>query len=277
MSQRVEQVSQWVYEGLWGVLTRWFRVPAQPPILPALAGEAIQSFRPAQGFLRYLKFQFWIALIVIDTLLVIGWLALGVAEPLAGVLITPLALFLIIAPNVVAYLAIHLRFDTTWYVLSDRSLRIRRGIWIIHETTITFENVQNVTINQGPLQRWFGIADVVVETAGGSGGRGEQHAGTAAGHQGLIEGLDQRAADSRSDPQPPAAFAIGRTGRRPRTQPAVRGSRLVARPFGLPARDPRRRAQDGAALTEPGGAATKETATGVFSQLQSPQSPYPSS
>jgi membrane protein YdbS with pleckstrin-like domain len=157
--------------------------------LPALAGESIQSFRPAQGFLQYLKFQFWIALIVVDVLLVIGWLVLGVASPLAGVLITPLALFLIIAPDVVAYLAIHLRFDTTWYVLSDRSLRIRRGIWIIHETTITFENVQNVTISQGPLQRWFGIADVVVETAGGSGGRGEQHAGMAAGHQGMVEGL----------------------------------------------------------------------------------------
>jgi membrane protein YdbS with pleckstrin-like domain len=190
MSQRIEQMSQWVYEGLWGVLTRWFHVPAHPPTLPALAGEAIQSFRPAQGFLRYLKFQFWIALVVIDALLVIGWLVLGVASPLAGVLITPLALFLIIAPDVVAYLAIHLRFDTTWYVLSERSLRIRRGIWIIHETTITFENVQNVTISQGPLQRWFGIADVVVETAGGSGGRGDPHAGVAAGHQGMVEGLD---------------------------------------------------------------------------------------
>ena len=250
MSQRVEQMSQWVYEGLWGVLTRWFRVPAQPPTLPALAGEAIQSFRPAQGFLRYLKFQFWIALIVIDVLLVIGWLVLGVASPLAGVLITPLALFLIIAPDVVAYLAIHLRFDTTWYVLSDRSLRIRRGIWIIHETTITFENVQNVTISQGPLQRWFGIADVVVETAGGSGGRGEQHAGMAAGHQGMVEGLDQRAADPRSDPQPPAAFAVGRTGRRPRTHPALRRAFLVACTLGLPARDSRRRPRDRTALSE---------------------------
>ena len=189
MSQRVEQVSQWIYQGLWGVLTHWFRVPDRPPTLPAVAGEAIQSFRPAQGFLRYLKFQFWVALIVVDALLVIGWRAVGVAAPLAGVLVTPLALFLIVAPDVVAYLAIHLRFDTTWYVVSDRSLRIRRGIWIIHETTITFENVQNVTISQGPLQRWFGIADVVVETAGGSGGRGQQHAAFAAGHQGLIEGL----------------------------------------------------------------------------------------
>ncbi len=190
MSQRVEQVSQWIYQGLWGVLTCWFRVPAHPPTLPALAGEAIQSFRPALGFLGYLKFQFWIALIIVDVLLIMGWLILGIAAPLAGVLIAPLALFLIVAPDVVAYVAIHLRFDTTWYVVCDRSLRIRRGIWIIHETTVTFENVQNVTVSQGPLQRWFGIADVVVETAGGSGGRGEQQAAFGAGHQGLIEGLD---------------------------------------------------------------------------------------
>ena len=65
--------------------------------------------------------------------------------------------------------AMHLRYDTTWYVLTNRSLRIRRGIWMIHETTITYENVQNVSVNQGPLQRIFGIADVLVQTAGGGG------------------------------------------------------------------------------------------------------------
>ena len=37
----------------------------------------------------------------------------------------------------------------------------------MHETTISFENVQNVEVRQGPLQRYFGIADVVVQTAGG--------------------------------------------------------------------------------------------------------------
>ena len=74
---------------------------------------------------------------------------------------------ILVAPDVIAYVAIHLRYDTTWYVLTDRSLRIRRGIWIIHETTISFENVQNVEVRQGPLQRYFGIADVIVQTAGG--------------------------------------------------------------------------------------------------------------
>jgi hypothetical protein len=90
-----------------------------------------------------------------------------------------------------AYVAIHLRYDTTWYIISDRSLRIRRGIWIIHETTITFENIQNVMVDQGPLQRFFGIADVVVMTAGGGGGgHGNEGGGMGAGHHGLMEGID---------------------------------------------------------------------------------------
>jgi uncharacterized membrane protein YdbT with pleckstrin-like domain len=112
---------------------------------------------------------------------------------LAGLLITPLALFLIIAPDIVAYVAIHLRYDTTWYVISDRSMRIRRGIWAIHETTITFENVQNVAVNQGPLQRIFGIADVTVQTAGGGGGGQHEGASLASAHQGRVEGVSNAA------------------------------------------------------------------------------------
>jgi len=191
MSQRVEQVSRWMYQGLWGVLTRWFRVPSEPPRLPAMDGEHIQSFRPSAGFLRYVKFQFWILLLAIDMALLIGWLVLTVALPWLGLVLAPATLLLIVAPDVVAYLAIHLRYDTTWYVLSDRSMRIRRGIWVIHETTITFENVQNVTVDQGPLQRFFGIADVVVQTAGGGGGgqHSQEQGGLAATHHGLIEGI----------------------------------------------------------------------------------------
>lgn len=190
MTGRVERASAWLYQGVWGVLTRWFRVPAEPPTLPVLAGEAIESFQPAEGFLRYLKFQFWVLLAIIDLAIMAGWLGLTVAFPTVGLVLLPVALFIAIAPDIVAYVAIHLRYDTTWYVLTDRSLRIRRGIWTIHETTITFENVQNVSVSQGPLQRYFGIADVLVETAGGGGRDPHQgHAGGGGAHRGLIEGI----------------------------------------------------------------------------------------
>jgi membrane protein YdbS with pleckstrin-like domain len=191
MNSRTEQFSKWVYQGVWGVLSRWFRVPREPPTLPVQQGDSVESFRPAPGFLRYLKLQFWFWLIVIDLAILIGWIAITVASPLAGAILAVPALLVAVVPDVLAYVAIHLRYDTTWYVVSDRSLRIRRGIWIIHETTITFENVQNVGVRQGPLQRWFGIANLTVQTAGG-GGKTEQggdQAFSAGAHQGLIEGI----------------------------------------------------------------------------------------
>ena len=73
--------------------------------------------------------------------------------------------------------------------MTERSLRIRRGMMVIHETTITFENVQNLKLRQGPLQRHFGIADLVVETAGSGGAQG--HEGRAGvDNRGVIEGID---------------------------------------------------------------------------------------
>ncbi len=190
MNKPVEHVTKWIYSGVWGVLTHWFRVPKEPPTLPARPGEPVESFRPAVGFLRYLKLQFWVILAAIDTLIFVVWLAITIGVPWLGILLAPIAFAVAVLPDIVAYVAIHLRYDTTWYVISRRSLRIRRGIWVIHETTITFENVQNVSVRQGPLQRWFGVANVLVETAGGGGSQSDAHGGqSAAAHQGLIEGV----------------------------------------------------------------------------------------
>jgi membrane protein YdbS with pleckstrin-like domain len=152
--------------------------------------DFVDRFQPDQGFLRYLKFYFWLALLAIDIPITIGWLVLLVTAPFLGLLLAPVAWFIIVAPDIVAYIAIHLRYDTTWYIMTDRSLRLRRGIWIIREVTITFENVQNILVRQGPVQRWFGISDLVALTAGGGmvGKKGESGQIERAGHRGLIEG-----------------------------------------------------------------------------------------
>ena len=189
------RASAWCYSGVWSVLTLLLCVPQGPPSPSGANDRQVHSFRPADGYLRYLKFIFWIGLLLVDVALVIGWFALLFVSPLIGLLLSPLWWAVIIVPDIVAYIAIHLRYDTTWYVLSDRSMRLRRGIVSIHETTITYENIQNVSVRQGPLQRFFGISDVLVETAGG-GGSGRTHGGHgsgAVGHQGLLEGVDNAA------------------------------------------------------------------------------------
>jgi membrane protein YdbS with pleckstrin-like domain len=185
----VLRASKWCYRGIWGIFTNWFHVPEEPPTLAGADDARIQSFRPAEGFLRYLKLFFWIGLVLIDAALFIVWIVILIANPLIGGLLALPIFAIMILPDIVAYIAIHLRYDTTWYVLSDRSMRIRRGIWIIHETTITYDNIQNVSIRQGPVQRHFGISDVLVETAGGGASTGKGEGASVLGHSGLLEGI----------------------------------------------------------------------------------------
>lgn len=185
----VDRAAEWVYAGVWGVLAGLFNVPRDAPELPAIDGREAERFRPSPNYLAMQKFLFWIALAVVDVAIVVGWIVVAIVEPIAGALLLIPALVLAIAPDIVAYVALHLRYDTMWYVMNERSIRIRRGIWIIQETTITFENIQNVTVTQGPLQRWFGVATVVIQTAGGGGAVNPKHGGAAMTHMGLIEGV----------------------------------------------------------------------------------------
>lgn len=190
MTHNGERAATWMYRGVWGVLTKWFHVPEHPPSLPVLPGETLQSFRPSEGFLRYLKLRFWLLLVFWITAIFVAWASVSVARPWIGIWLTPIALVLAAVPLVFGYLAIHLRYDTTWYVLSRRSLRIRSGIWTINEATITFENIQNVTVESGPIERCFSIGNVIVDTAGGGGGGKESHGkGAADLHRGELAGV----------------------------------------------------------------------------------------
>ncbi len=189
MSDSSQVRRPWLYEGIWGLLTHLFCVPREAPHLPSVEEEAVESRKPSPAFVTYLQCQLWIVILVLLAATLLISLGIIIAAENAWILIgttmISIAIFTIAA---IGYLAIHLRYDTTWYVFSDRSMRLRRGIWIIRESTITFENIQNVKVTQGPLQRYFGIANVVVETAGGGGGQSEPGAGMSM-HAGLIEGV----------------------------------------------------------------------------------------
>jgi membrane protein YdbS with pleckstrin-like domain len=182
-----ERRTAWVYSGVWAIVTGLFKVPRSGPSLPVGEGEQTETFHPARGYLGYLKFWFCLFLAGLVILLLILWTGIGASNPVAGLFLGPLFLFLMVAPPVVIFIAIHLRYDNMWYVLTSRSLRIRRGIWVITEMTFTFENIQNVKVKSGPLQRAFGIADVIVETA--AAGKDAQGHKKAVSNQGVIEGI----------------------------------------------------------------------------------------
>jgi membrane protein YdbS with pleckstrin-like domain len=53
-------------------------------------------------------------------------------------------------------------------VLSDKSLRFRKGIFVQVEKTIPLENIQDVTFVEGPILRHFNLSILKFETAGAS-------------------------------------------------------------------------------------------------------------
>jgi uncharacterized membrane protein YdbT with pleckstrin-like domain len=66
-----------------------------------------------------------------------------------------------------SFFLVVLDWEMRWYIVTDRSLRIREGVMRVKEMTMTFANVQEVSIRQGPLQRLLGFSDLRVRTAGG--------------------------------------------------------------------------------------------------------------
>jgi len=83
-----------------------------------------------------------------------------------------LAIFLVAfaVPTAVHALDVYLHYIVKTYVLTDRALRVRDGVWFVRETTMAMSRVQDIVVTRGPLQGLFGISDIVVRSAGGAGG-----------------------------------------------------------------------------------------------------------
>jgi membrane protein YdbS with pleckstrin-like domain len=90
-----------------------------------------------------------------------------------------------LATAAITLLARRLNYGLRWYIVTDRSLRIRSGIFLMNELTMTYGNVQEIRVASGPLQLLLGIADVEVQAAGG-GGDGQHGKG---GHVGRFTGV----------------------------------------------------------------------------------------
>lgn len=99
-----------------------------------------------------------------------------------------IALYLLQIPF--TYAMARLDYELRWYMVTDRSLRIRAGLASVTESTMSFANIQQVVVTQGPLQRLLGLADVRVQSAGGG---GDQHHGQhmdSSLHTGVFHGVE---------------------------------------------------------------------------------------
>ncbi|HEY0623827.1 PH domain-containing protein [Sphingomonas sp.] len=91
-----------------------------------------------------------------------------VAVVCVALAVTPLAWAGMLALIPIAAIALlQRRFHR--YALRDTSLQVMRGVIAQRDWIVPLENVQVVTLRAGLIQRWLGVASVLVDTAGAGG------------------------------------------------------------------------------------------------------------
>jgi membrane protein YdbS with pleckstrin-like domain len=165
---------------------RLLRIPPDPE--PPPGDEAsTRLFRAAPAYYKYLlilwALKSLLALFIVSWIMVapvVGAFALAKQGNKSGLLLLliPAVIFtLVIVLRLFALALVRLDFEKRWYVVTDRSLRVREGVAVVREMTVTFANIQNIAISQGPIQRALGIADLRVDTAGGGAVNTQKHSG----------------------------------------------------------------------------------------------------
>jgi hypothetical protein len=180
MNALLVRIRVWILEVL--------RVPSEPQA-PAGSPGSLRVFRAGASYSRIL-FWGWVGKQFLLILPFVFWIGLGVRflpeemtlgsrrkgnlrkvstaqfrEWLLMFEVPFIALGLLQMPF--TYVLMRLRYEQHWYMVTDRSLRIREGITTVRETTLGFANIQNIAVNQNPFQRLFGLSNVEVKSAGG--------------------------------------------------------------------------------------------------------------
>jgi membrane protein YdbS with pleckstrin-like domain len=165
-------------ERIEAALAAMLRLPAAGPEPPPGSGQ-VRLFRAGPRYLQYNLVRWAISQSFALLGLSIGIGFVNVLPPAAWPLriLEAIGVAVFVGQLPLSFAVVWLDYNRRWYLVTDRSLRIREGVWTLHERTMSFANVQNLEIRQGPLYRLLGIASLEARSAGG----GQAHA--AKGHQ----------------------------------------------------------------------------------------------
>lgn len=169
---------------------RLARVPAQPHV-PEGARESVRVFNAGRNYFKW-RLILWgmgngFAGLGLGVALLIGMVASF--PPLVRaiwLLLDSIAVGVFVASLPITYFLQRLNYEMRWYIVTDRSLRIRSGVVRLQEMTMTFANIQEIRVVANPIERWLGLANVEVRSAGG----GVNEHGVSTGHVGKFEGVD---------------------------------------------------------------------------------------
>ena len=163
---------------LW--VQRVLRVPPDPQP-PEGSPESIQVFRAGRNYYTLCLLAWFVPHFAALLGLILAHVAVSMTAQLpewgrtVWRIAEAVALLILAISTILAFYAQRLNFALRWYMVTDRSLRIRSGVVNIQELTMTFSNIQEIRVRAGPLQNFLKLADVEVQSAGGGSKDGRGH------------------------------------------------------------------------------------------------------
>lgn len=110
----------------------------------------------------------YVTVMRIETVLIsIPFIIGALAGEIGNVLITGAFLVPVVLVAVFLILMVPLRrFNARGYDMAGDRLRVVKGLLFRSDTVVPFSRVQHIDVEQGPLERAFGIARLILHTAG---------------------------------------------------------------------------------------------------------------
>ena len=145
---------------------------SEAEVQPVEPEQSLEDEQPRKRRIRIAGYNAWRQMLVEVAMRMPDWVI-----PLLWVLkVLGILVYLVQIPF--TYFLRRLDYELRWYIVTDRSLRLRWGVAKVNETTMSFANLQQVEMTQNPIQRLLGLGDVRVQSAGGGGGgkEGNSHA-----------------------------------------------------------------------------------------------------
>ena len=129
----------------------------------------------------------------------IGWTV--VCDFIIGVpIITILMLLLSLIVMIICRTWASIYWKNYGFELLDDKIIVKRGVIGKRKVSIPYDRIQNVNVVQGVMERIFGVSNIQIETAGGSGSGASGGYGVGSFAEGTIQGI--------SDPRPMETFIL---------------------------------------------------------------------
>lgn len=177
-----------MFTAIKAIVASFLKLPTGLPELPPGDHSHVEVKHASPNFLSYRLVGLFLPNLLWAGSSGIGLFAASLKEPQALIGLVPIGILLAVI-LAFGFVVIRLDYELRTYLITDRSLRVREGAFLVRELTLSYVNVQNVTLEQGPLERLFGISNVVVETAGGGGAAAQLQQDASTGHRAVLRGL----------------------------------------------------------------------------------------